>query len=85
MPPNTQDFQNTLDRILRSAQELGACFIGIKSGDLHQLVGGYPSDDHRIPVCCDVMKERRGSGDEIIEEPPSGQGATLVIQYQLPR
>jgi len=85
MPPNTQDFQNTLDGILHSAQELGACFIGIKSGDLHHLVGGYPSDDHRMSACCGAMKERMGVEDRIIDEPPSGQGAALIIQYQLPR
>jgi len=31
------------------------------------------------------MMKAMGNGDEIIYAPPSGQGATLVIRYRLPR
>ena len=60
---------------------------GIISGELHSRVGGYPGRDHRMPNCCEVMKAQSASdvGDVIVEQPPSGQGATLTIKYRLPR
>jgi 5-methylcytosine-specific restriction protein A len=59
--------------------------ITIKSGDLHRRVGGYPSHNHRMPVCCHVMRANMRSGDQILAAPPKGDGATLVIRYRLPR
>ncbi|MBI2485902.1 MAG: HNH endonuclease [Deltaproteobacteria bacterium] len=85
MPLTIQDFQKKLDIILQQAQELGACFIGIRAGDLHTMVGDYPSDNHRMPVSCDAMRKIMRHGDEIIQEPPSGYGASLTIMYKLPR
>jgi len=85
MPPTAQDFQNELDRIFAAAQQQGKSRIHVKSGDLHRRVGGYPGHNHRMPVCCDVMKRNMRSGDRILQEPPSGQGATVIIRYELPR
>ena len=85
MPPTAQEFQNELDRIFRLAQNQGKSYLDVKSGDLHRRVGGYPRHNHRMPVCCEVMRRNMGVGDQIVQEPPSGQGATLIIRYQLPR
>jgi hypothetical protein len=36
-----------------------------------------------MPICCRVMKSEKESGDSILHSPPSGQGASLEIAYQL--
>jgi len=85
MPPTAQDFQDELNNIFRLAQQQGKAYVDVKSGDLHRQVGGYPEHNHRMPVCCEVMKKNMKPGDQILQEPPSGQGATLIIRYKLPR
>ncbi len=80
-----EQFQSELERILQVVQDLGLSFVDVKSGDLHRLVGGYPSDDHRMPICCDVMHHNMRGKDKVLAEPPKGKGATLIIRYQLPR
>jgi hypothetical protein len=32
-----------------------------------------------------VMKDTMRPGDAVVQSPPSGQGATLTVQYRLPR
>jgi hypothetical protein len=83
--PSTDDFQAELDSIFSFAEEKRLTAIIIKSGDLHRLVGDYPGSDHRMPLCCNVMRENMMGGDEVLSEPPRGAGATLVIQYRFPR
>lgn len=85
MLPTAQDFQNELDCIFASAQQQGKPYVDVKSGDLHRRIGGYPGHNHRMPVCCEVMKGDMKPGDQILQQPPSGQGATLIIRYKLPR
>ncbi len=85
LPPTTKDFQSELDNVFASAQQKGKSFIEIKSGDLHRSVGGYPGRNHRIPLCCGVMKRNMKPEDQILRQPPSGEGATLIIRFKLPR
>lgn len=85
MQPTAQDFQDELNKIFTSAQNDGKSYVDVKSGDLHRRVGGYPGTNHRMPVCCYVMRKNMRSGDEILDQPPKGNGATLVIRYRLPR
>jgi len=85
IPPSEKDFQGELDSVFESAQQRGESFIEIKSGDLHRSVGGYPGRSHRMPLCCAVMKRNMTPGDGIVQQPPSGQGATLIIRFKLPR
>ncbi|MBL8079069.1 MAG: hypothetical protein JNM55_13980 [Anaerolineales bacterium] len=82
--PSTEDFQLQLDTIFSFAEEKRLTAIIIKSGDLHRLVGDYPGD-HRMSICCNVMRKNMTSGDEVLSEPPSGMGASLTIKYQFPR
>ncbi len=82
---NKKDFEKTLTELLILAQQEKAPYIEIKSGDLHRQVGGYPSQNHRMPTCCLVMKREMKTGDKILHQPSKGKGATLVIRYQLPR
>lgn len=80
-----EDFENKLLEMLREAQEKGQSYVDITSGDLHRAVGGYPGHDHRMPLCCHIMKKLMMGKDQIIHQPPSGMGATLVVRYYLPR
>ena len=85
LPPTAEEFQSELDRIFSSAQQVGKPFIEVTSGDLHRSVGGYPGLNHRIPMCCGVMKRNMKPGDKIVRQPPSGLGATLIVRFTLPR
>jgi 5-methylcytosine-specific restriction protein A len=85
MPLTESYIQNELNSILLSAQNKNIPFVDVKSGDLHRRVGGYPANNHRMPICCSVMKDSMKTGDIILHEPPSGQGASLIIRYKLPR
>jgi 5-methylcytosine-specific restriction protein A len=80
-----EDFQSKLGIIFDTVTSLGLSFIYLKSGDLHRSVGGYPGPDHRMPICCNVMYQAMRNEDEIIEKPPKGKGANLVIKYMVPR
>ena len=80
-----EDFRKALHQLLDDAGRKGETAVTVRSGDLHRLVGGYPGPDHRMPVCCSVMREEMREGDRIVEAPPQGDGANLFIEYQLPR
>jgi hypothetical protein len=83
--PTPEDFQRELDSIFASAQREGKSAIEIKSGDFHRSVGGYHRHNHRMPSCCRVMRRNMKPGDEILQQPPKGAGATLIIRFKLPR
>ena len=85
MKPGADDFRTALRERLLKAQGDGIPAIEVKSGDLHREVGGYPDNDHRMPICCDVMRREIAEGDTILHESPSGKGANLLIRYMLPR
>ena len=85
MPPTRHDFEWQLQRILGEAARDGRAYIEVEAGNLHRAVGGYPSrGNHRMPVCCSVMRAAARPGDIIVREPASGTGATL-IRFRLPR
>jgi hypothetical protein len=85
--PTAVDFKRELFRMMADAQNAGNEFVEINSGELHRRVGGYPGRDARMPNCCQVMKAQLALdyGDAVVDEPPSGQGASLTIRYRLPR
>lgn len=87
MIPTANDFERKLTELLSNAESKGHQHLIVVSGDLHSLVGGYPAQDgnHRMPLCCEVMRRFMGSNDEILYETPSGQSSTLKIKYSLPR
>jgi hypothetical protein len=81
--PTEQDFRTEIRGQMREAQTASASFVDINSGQVHHAVGGYPGPNHRMPVCCQVMKADIRAGDEVL--PPNGQGGSLTIRYKLPR
>jgi len=85
MAATNDDFRDTLSAIFVKSEELGLVAIEVKSGNLHHQVGDYPGGDHRMPVCCNVMRKEMKGEDSVVSEPPKGKGANLVIRYMLPR
>jgi len=78
---NAETFRDELTRIFNKAKEENKEYVDVISGDFHRQVGGYPSANHKMPTCCDVMKGMMNPKDKIISEPPKGRGATLKIRY----
>jgi 5-methylcytosine-specific restriction protein A len=83
--PTATDFRCMIEQKFEDATKKGLPFIELESGPLHREMGGYPGPDHRMPVCCSVMKKNMKSGDIVLHEPPSGKGATVKIRYKIPR
>ncbi len=83
--PTMNDFQSELADILSRALEDGKDSIDVNSGELHRSLGGYPGTNHRMPVCCDAMYREMRVGDQVLSAPAKGKGASLTIQYLLPR
>jgi 5-methylcytosine-specific restriction protein A len=83
MEVNAEAFKKELTKIFKDAKEQGKEYVDVNSGDLHRRVGGYPGSNHRMPTCCGVMKSMMKSKDKILEKPPLGKGASLVIRYFL--
>jgi hypothetical protein len=85
--PTADDFRMEMYRMMNEAVHKGRETVEITAGELHKRVGDYPGRNHRMPVCCEVMRGASApdAGDVIVEQPPSGQGASLTIRYVLPR
>src|SRR5262245_42207776 len=81
MSPTAWDFQNHLMAILNGARQTGQSYIDVESGNLHQQVGGYAKSNHKMPVCCEVMKKMMRFGDSVVSETANGQDSTLTIRY----
>ena len=85
MVPTAEDFRVTLRARVQAAEHASENTVEINSGQLHREAGGYPDQNHRMPMCCAVMRSEMSAGDTILQEPPKKQGASLTIRYQLPR
>lgn len=83
--PTAEDFRGELHAIFAEGKRSGPSSVTVRAGDLHRRVGGYPGGNHRMPVCCEVMRSVMLAGDSVLDQPPSGKGASLAIQYRLPR
>jgi len=81
--PTTDDFKNTLKEIIDIAKILKLTGIIVRSGNLHRIVGGYPAKNHRMRMCCNAMRQLMETGDEIVTEPPCGDGANFEVLYRL--
>ena len=80
--PTADDFRHELHIISHEAFKQGLPSIEVSAGQLHRRVGDYPGRNHRMPVCCEVMRAELAldAGDSVLDEPPSGQGASLTIR-----
>lgn len=80
---HSEDFQKEINRLKKEAKDKGMRYVDVVSGQVHRNIGGYPSRNHRMPSCCQVMYSMKNNEDEIIYAPPKGKGATLQIRYYL--
>jgi hypothetical protein len=80
-----KDFRTALSAMLVEAAQSENAYVDVNAGQLHRRVGGYPGTNHRMPVCCDVMRAAMHDGDSIVKEPPKGRGASLTVRYAIPR
>lgn len=80
-------FRAALHGRFEAARKAGQAHADIGAGDLHREVGGYPAPHgwHRLPLCGRIMRSAMGPADEILSDPSTGQGASLVVRYRLPR
>jgi 5-methylcytosine-specific restriction protein A len=85
--PTREDFRSYLNRLFGAAELLGFVSVDVTAKNVHIAVGGYPNGgNHRMPVCCEVLREAvTAPGDIVIEQPPQGDGASLRIRYSIPR
>ena len=81
----TQAFREALETNFEQATARGETFLQVRAGDLHRQVGGYPGSNHNMPGCCSAMRSVRLSTDRTVKAPPKGDGASLTIEYHLPR
>jgi len=82
VPPNAADFRQALNAEFERCTRACNDYAEIRAGDLHRQVGYYPGPDHRLAVCCHVMKKEILDGDEILQTTSSGIGANLVVRPQ---
>ena len=80
----TKQYRAVLTKALAVAQKQGFSAVEVRAADLHKKLGGYTGSDHRIPVCCEVMRQAMKPSDEVVASSRS-QGANLTIRYRLPR
>ena len=83
--PGANKFRQALEREFSAALMKGLTHIILDAGQLHRAVGGYPGKNHKMPTCCSVMKSAMIPSDRIVADPPKGIGASLAIDYSLPR
>lgn len=81
MIPTKKDFSNKLEELKSFSKQNSEPYLTVTSGELHKIVGGYDTTNHRMASCCDAMYDAMKSGDEIIAAPPKGKGARLTIKY----
>ena len=83
--PTARDFRSGLLAMFKEAEKQDLSSLTIEARRLHRQVGGYPGPNHRMPTCCDVMLAEKRANDTIVPQPRKGKGASLTIQYTLPR
>lgn len=85
MAATRADFDRVLKELFHQAEGEELDSLEVEAGALHRRVGGYPTPDHRMPVCCNSMRAAMGPTDVILRAPPKGDGASLTIRYDIPR
>ncbi len=80
-PPTTTiaDVVNFIKNILLSEREKGKSDCILISGEIAKQMGV----SQRMPTICNAMRKIMGFRDEVIYQPPKGNGTTLKIRYFL--
>lgn len=80
-----EEFRALIQGKFREASQRNARHIRLNSGELHRELGGYPGPKHSMPSCCEALYEVKKSGDMIVSAPAKGKGASLTIEFKIPR
>jgi hypothetical protein len=83
--PTTEDLRRALDEVFAEAAGRGEAAVKVNAGDLHRRAGGHLGSNLRLAACSRVLHAEAGDGDVVVNSPPSGQGASLTMEYRLPR
>ena len=84
--PTVEEFRDFIAIAFGEANKNGQTEVILRAGDVHQQLGGYPKKgSHQMPSCCVAMTQMMRTGDCVLQSPPKGKGANLVIRYKLPR
>jgi hypothetical protein len=57
--------------------------VTVRAGSLHELLGGYPGPNHKMPVCCDAMLSKQLGKHSIVKQPAKAKGANLIVEYKV--
>lgn len=77
-----KDFRKELLAQVKRASVQGRPHVEINAGELNRIVS--PTET-RLPMACKAMREMMTATDYVVYEPPAGNGASLTINYKLPR
>ena len=85
--PTADALRQKLHEIFVHATDEGKSHIDVTAKKLHGFFDGYPGQNHRMRLCCEIMRGAKTEVDEILHphQPPSGQGPSFEIRYKLPR
>lgn len=83
--PDAEDFRQALAGFLAEAERDGRTQVEVSAAQLHRALGGFPGVNHRIPICCSVMRTSMREGDSIVISPAAGIGPALTVRFVLPR
>ena len=78
----TSEYASELRAQFKKAAARRATSVVVTSGELYQLLGGYPGSTHGMPACCDAMRAEMKPGDILLVE---SNGVGLTVCYQLTR
>ena len=79
-------FKEKIEKIFILESSIERPYVILRAGDLHRELGDYPDPQkHRMPLCCEAMRDSMNPNDKIIKKPKKDDGANLVIWYELPR
>ena len=80
MIPTAEEFQVTLRAWMQGAEHASETTVEINSGQLHREVGGYPGQNHRMPMCCAAIRNERGGCDPTGASEETGRFAHDPLQ-----
>ena len=80
--PTTEEFREEAEAQIGRAARQGRPHVEINAGELHRVVS---PDQNRHPMACNAMRQLMGPADEVVYEPPAGDGPSFTVRYALPR
>ncbi len=82
--PTAEAFAAELKRRLTDGQASGKAHIHVSAFDLHRSIAPYPAPNHRMPLCCQVMRAAMRDGDQALTQAEK-DGPELLVRYTFPR